>query len=80
MEMRKLRNYPNPTIKKEWDRSVSNEYGWLMKEIGVKRKDKSWVPGFYTFHFIHEHEIPKGRKITYIRFCCDVWPQKRRKE
>ena len=80
MEMCNFRNHPNPTIRKEWECSVSNEYGWLMKEIGMKRKGKSWVQGFHTFHFIHKNQIPKGRKITYARFCCDVRPQKKKKK
>jgi hypothetical protein len=27
-------------------------------------------------HFIHKHQVPNGRKVTYARFCCDYHPQK----
>ena len=47
-----------------------------MKGIGMKREGKSQVNGFDTFHFIHRHQIPKNKKVTYARFFCDVQSQK----
>ena len=45
-----------------------------MKGIGMKQEGKSQVQGFDTFHVIHKHQIPKGKKVTYARFCCDIRP------
>ena len=77
--MRDLRNHPNKKKREEWDRSSGNEYGRLMKDIGKKWEGKSRVQGCDTFHFIKKNQIPKGKKVTYARFCCDVRPQKEEK-
>ena len=37
------------------------------------------MKGCDTFHFIHKHQIPRNKKVTYARFCCDVQPQKEEK-
>ena len=74
MEMCELRNHPNPTIRKEWDQSVANEYRWLIQGFRMKQEGKIQVKGFDIFHFIHKHQIPKNNKVTYARFCCDVLP------
>ena len=79
MEMRDLRNHPNKKKREEWDRSSANEYGRLMKGIGMKREGKSRVQGFDTFHFIRKNQVPKGKKFTYARFCCNIRPQKEEK-
>ena len=79
MEMRDLRNHPNKKKREEWDRLSANEYGRLMKGIGMKQEGKSRVQGCDTFHFIKKNQIPKGKKVTYARFCCDVRPQKEEK-
>ena len=39
MEMRDLVRHPDPETQKQWNRSVSNEFGWLMKGIGQKQKN-----------------------------------------
>ena len=69
---------PPKQKREEWDESISNEYGRLMKGIGKKRKGKRWVQRFNTFHFIQKDQVPKQRKVTYVRFCHDVKPQKNR--
>ena len=43
MEIQESRNHSNKKVREEWDRSVSNEYGRLMKGIGKKREGKSQV-------------------------------------
>ena len=40
---------------------------------------KNQVQRFDTFHFTQKAQVPKGQKVTYDRFCCDVRPQKERK-
>ena len=59
--MPELWNHPNPTTRKEWDQSIANEYGQLMKGIGMKQEGKSQVNGFDTFHFIHKYQIPNNK-------------------
>ena len=78
MEMRDLVRHLDQEIQKKWKHSVSNKFGRLMKGIGRKQNNgKSRVgDGHDTFRFIKKHQIPKGRKVTYARFCCDVRPQK----
>ena len=61
--MRELQNYPNKKKREEWDRLSVNEYGRLMKGIGMKRESKSRVKGFNTFHLIQKNQIPKGKKL-----------------
>jgi hypothetical protein len=39
---------------------------------GLKRE----INGTQTMRFIYKHQVPKGRKVTYTRFCCDFRPQK----
>ena len=62
MEMCELRNHPNSTIRNELDQSAANQYGQLMKGIGMKLEGKSQVKGFGTFHFINKYQTPKIRK------------------
>ena len=78
MEMRDLVRHLDQEIQKKWKHSVSNKFGRLMKGIGRKQNNgKSRVgEGHDTCRFIKKHQIPKGRKVTYARFCCDVRPQK----
>ena len=56
-----------------------DEYCRLMKGIGMKQDGKSQVQGCDTFHFIRKNQVPKGKKVTYARFCCDIRPQKEEK-
>ena len=43
-----------------------------MKGAGRNKDGTQRVTGTDTFHFIHKKDVPKGKKITYARFCCDV--------
>ena len=78
MEMRDLVKHPDPEIRKQWNHSVANEFGRLMKGIGRKKNNgiSRVGDGHDTFRFIKKEEVPKGRKVTYARFCCDQRPQK----
>ena len=78
MEMRELRRHSDPKIRDVWETSVANEFGRLLKGIGRKNNNgKSRVgEGHDTFHFIKKERVPRDKKVTYARFCCDVRPQK----
>ena len=77
IQMRELMRHRNPIIKREWTQAVSNEYGRLLKGIGMKRTGKSRVEGHDTIRPIRKSFIPSDKKVTYARFCCDQRPQKK---
>ena len=33
-------------------------------------------PGTYTIDFVHQHEVPPDKKVTYGNFICDYCPLK----
>ena len=53
-----------------WERSLSNEFGRLLKgnKYGVKFTD--------TMEFIHKNLVPLGKKVTYASFVFDFRPLK----
>ena len=53
-----------------WTQALSNEIGRLAQgnDAGVDYTD--------CFEFIHKHEVPAGRKVTYANFVCDHRPLK----
>ena len=53
-----------------WSQSLSNELGRLSQgnNFGVKFND--------CMHFVHHHEVPSGKKVTYASFVCDHRPLK----
>ena len=65
--MDSLLSGPNGTV---WLRSLSNEWGRLASgnQYGVK--------GTETIQFIHQHEVPTDRDVTYATFVCDLRPLK----
>ena len=79
MEMRELINHPNPIIRSRWIIELANKWGKLLLGIGKgkNRKGKSRVgDGHNTIKFIHKHQVPRNKKVSYPRFCCDIRPQK----
>jgi hypothetical protein len=56
--------------KEVWKKAVSNEFGRLAQGniFGVTATD--------TIDFIHKHEYPSNRDITYASFVCDYRPLK----
>ena len=60
----------NGSNKKVWNRSMSNELGRLTQgnDFGVKHTN--------TMQFIHKHEVPRGKKVTYANFRADHRPLK----
>ena len=53
-----------------WIKSLSNEFGRLAQG------NKHGVRSTNTIDFIHKHEVPSGRDITYASFVCDYRPLK----
>ena len=75
-DYKKLINHNKKETREWWQRSSANELGRLMKGAGRNKDGTQRVTGSDTFHFIHKKDVPKGKKITYARFCCDVRLQK----
>ena len=55
---------------KIWTQGLSNELGRL-----AQGNDNNVVPTD-CIDFIHHHEVPQGRKVTYANFVCDFRPLK----
>ena len=60
----------NGEKKDNWTKILSNEWGRLAQgnRYGVRITD--------TIDFIHQHEVPDGRDVTYATFVCDYRPLK----
>jgi hypothetical protein len=77
LEYRHLMNHPDPEIRKTWQRSSANEYGRTIEGVGKNnRLDGEAIEGTDTMHLIKKCNIPKGKKITYVRFVSEIWLQK----
>ena len=59
-----------PETEPIWAPGVENALGRLVQGF----KDR--VKGTNTIFFVHKHEIPKDRKISYANFVCDYRPLK----
>jgi hypothetical protein len=57
--------------KLKWEAGGSKE----IARLAQGRKDSS-VKGTETIHFMHHHQLPKGKKPTYLRICANYRPQK----
>ena len=60
-----------------WQRSLSNEIGRLAQGIGASRPTPEQIKGTNTLIFIPKREVPRGSKITYINFVCDIRQHKK---
>jgi hypothetical protein len=67
MEYRQL--ITDPATKEHWLQSSSNEFARLAQGLGNTK-------GTDTIFFIHAHQVPKGKKVTYARFVCELRPHK----
>jgi hypothetical protein len=47
-----------------------------MQGVGKHRTKDKQIKGTDTMKFIHNHKIPKNKKVTYARFVCDLRLQK----
>ena len=59
-----------------WSKAGVKEYGQLFQEYGKNKDGTKEVKDSNTCHWIPRSQVPKGKKVTYARFCCDVRPQK----
>ncbi len=63
----------NPTTEPTWAPGVENELGRLAQGFDNR------VTGTNTIYFIHKHEVPSDRKISYANFVCNYRPLKSEK-
>ena len=59
-----------------WTRSLANKFGSLCTGIRKTRPKADRIEGTGTMFFTTKYRIPKGRKITYAKFICNIRPQK----
>ena len=76
LDYKELINHNKKETRECWQRSSAYEFGRLMKGAGLNKDGTQRVTGSDTFHFIHKKNVPKGKKIAYAQFCCDVRLQK----
>ena len=79
IEMRELIKHSDPIIRARLIIELANKWGKLILGVGKgnNRKGKSRVgDGHNTIKFIHKHQIPRNKKVSYSRFCCDIRSQK----
>ena len=50
--------------------SSTNELGRIAKGL------KGGIKGTDTIFFVHKHQVPKGRSVTYAPIVCSVRPEK----
>ncbi|GAX19836.1 hypothetical protein FisN_11Lu298 [Fistulifera solaris] len=56
-----------------WQQANCDEIGRLFQGLG----SSSHMPtGTDTCHFIHHHEVPKGKPVTYVKVVCADRPEK----
>lgn len=60
--------------KDDWLISGANEFGRLAQGIPSRG-----IEGTDTIFFIHAHEVPSARTVTYARIVCSVRPEKEEK-
>jgi hypothetical protein len=53
-----------------WTKSLCNEFGRLAQGF------HNTIVGTNTIAFIHRHEVPKNKNVTYGNFICDYRPLK----
>ena len=60
-----------------WSCSNANEWGRLIPNRVEKSRPKSErIACTGTIFFIHKSQVPKGRKITYVNWVCNIRPKK----
>jgi hypothetical protein len=60
----------DPKTQKVWLHAAANEFGRLTQGV------KTQIKGTNTIKFIAHSQVPKGRTVTYARFCANIRPQK----
>ena len=74
LEYKQLINHPDRKIRQMWQHSSANEFGCLAQGMGGR------IEGTDTIKFLRYHEMLKNRRPTYVRFVCEIHPQKAEKE
>ena len=64
----------DPDYKDILTQSVANKLGRLAQGVGNR------IKGTNAIFFIHKHQVPKGRTVTYACTVCTIQPEKEEKE
>jgi hypothetical protein len=73
MNYRVLSTGPDRTL---WLRSMANDLGQLAQGVGKQRPTNQRIAGTNTIFFIHKHEVPSGRQVTYCKQEASLRPTK----
>jgi hypothetical protein len=57
----------------QWDEANGEEIGRLFRGLGP---NSTMIEGTNTLFFIHQHQVPKHKKTTYIQVVCADRPKK----
>ena len=76
LEYRHLLQHPEKTTREQWKRAGSNAFGRLLNGVGRDRATSDFVPGTNSMKFVHRHQIPREKVITYARFVASIRLQK----
>ena len=66
----------DPLTSADWTLSTSNELGRMAQGVGRNTDGTQRTKGTDTIFFIPYSDVPKGRKVTYIRKVCTYRPDK----
>jgi hypothetical protein len=59
-----------------WLRSMTNDLGRLAQGVGKNRPLSQRIQGTNTIFFVHKHDVPHGRKVTYMKQEATLRPNK----
>jgi hypothetical protein len=59
-----------------WLRSMANDLGRLAQGVGQRRPIDQRIAGTNTIVFIHKHDVPAGRQVTYCKQEASLRPNK----
>ena len=66
---KELVQHPDPAIARRWIQSGINEFARLFQGYGD-------IEGVDVLEWIHRHDVPPGKKVTYPRYTVDYRPEK----
>ena len=68
----------HPKFKKDWLKSGANEFYRLFQGSKKKMDGTQRIKGTNTLFWVKKEQVPKNKKVTYARVCCDVRTEKKR--
>jgi hypothetical protein len=57
----------DPKYREDWSRAAANEFGRLFNGVGKYADGTQRISGTYTCRRIIRSQVPKVKKVTYVR-------------